>query len=52
MDGVERIESDGTVIFTEEFRAVVAPIAAELAEPLAPTEALARFRILKEVLEV
>ena len=37
-DGVERVEADGTVVFTAEARAELRPWAGELAEPLALEE--------------
>jgi hypothetical protein len=45
LDGVDRVEADGTVHFTEEARHALAA-APELAEPLHPDDALARFRLL------
>jgi hypothetical protein len=35
-DGVEGIESDGTLIYTEDARRTAKPFCAELAEPLSP----------------
>jgi len=52
MDGVERILPDGTVAFTEEFRAIITPFSREMAEPLAPQDCLTRFQILKSVLGI
>jgi hypothetical protein len=49
-DGVDRIDDDGTVHFTEACQAAVATIAAELAEPLAIEELDARAARLDEVL--
>jgi hypothetical protein len=45
LDGVDRVDADGTVHFTEEARHALAA-APELAEPLHPDDALARFRLL------
>lgn len=42
-DGIARIESDGTVIYTEHARRIMADIDPELAEPLVPTRAIERF---------
>lgn len=42
-DGIARIESDGTVIYTDQARAIMAAIDPELAEPLAPARAAERF---------
>ncbi len=42
-DGIARVESDGTVIYTDHARAVMAAIDPELAEPLAPARAIERF---------
>ena len=49
-EGVERIEDDGTVIYTEKARAVMADIAPELTEPLKPDQAMARFPLLLKAL--
>jgi hypothetical protein len=51
-EGVERIEHDGTVIYTEAARAIMADIAPELTEPLAPDQAMARFPVLLKALGV
>jgi hypothetical protein len=45
-DGVEAIEADGTVVFTEEARRAVAELDPGLTEPLAPEDALERFQRL------
>lgn len=42
-DGILRIESDGTVIYTEHARRIMAEIDPVLAEPLAPARAIERF---------
>ncbi|MGV9269817.1 hypothetical protein ACWDRR_34785 [Kitasatospora sp. NPDC003701] len=49
-DGVERIDEDGTVHFTEECRAAVADFAPDLAQPLAVADLAARGARLDEVL--
>lgn len=49
-EGIERVEDDGTVIYTEEARAVMADIAPELTEPLVPDQAMARFPLLLDAL--
>lgn len=49
-DGIERIDPDGTVHFTEAARAAVADIAPDLAEPLAVGDIEARAARLDEVL--
>ncbi len=46
-DGVERIEKDGTLIYTEEAKRYASPWCAELAEPLAPRDLEARFQVLQ-----
>ena len=51
-EGIERTEDDGTVIYTEKARAVMADIAPELTEPLEPDQAMARFPRLLEALGV
>ena len=51
-EGIERVEDDGTVIYTDEARAVMADIAPELTEPLGPDEATARFPVLLEALGI
>lgn len=45
-DGVERVESDGTVRFTEESLEAVAPYDADLAAPFAPRDLKARLHRL------
>jgi hypothetical protein len=52
MDGVERVASDGTVVFTPSFCAHLRRIEPRLAEPLAPAEALSRFSLLRRVLNI
>ena len=42
-EGIERVEDDGTVIYTERARAVLADIDPALAAPLHPDAAAARF---------
>jgi hypothetical protein len=42
-NGIERIEDDGTVIYTEEARRIMAGIDPVLTEPLAPARAKDRF---------
>jgi hypothetical protein len=42
-DGIERLESDGTVVYTHEARAIMAAIDPELAEPLVPQRAIERL---------
>jgi hypothetical protein len=49
-DGVERIERDGTVFFTDVFSDTVAPLDPELAKPLSPDDALKRFSSLQQAL--
>ena len=51
-EGIERIEDDGTVIYTEEARAVMADIAPELTEPLEPDQAMVRFPMLLDALGI
>ena len=46
-DGVARIADDGTVWFSELAQRAVAPLCPELAAPLAPTDCLARFALLR-----
>jgi len=46
-DGVARIADDGTVYFTDAVQRAVAPLAPELAAPLAPADCLARFALLR-----
>ena len=49
-EGIERVEADGTVIYTEQARAIMAEIDPALAEPLRPEAALDRFPRLLEAL--
>ena len=49
-DGIERVEDDGTVIFTEATASAVAALDPTLAEPLSPDDAPKRFRRLAELL--
>ena len=42
-DGIERVEADGTVIYTDAARAILADIDPVLAEPLDPARAGERF---------
>lgn len=49
-DGIEAIAQDGTVSFTEEARAAVAPIDPKLAEPLAPADVMQRYELLTKYL--
>nr|BFF25567.1 hypothetical protein GCM10025732_35320 [Glycomyces mayteni] len=49
-DGVERIDPDGTVHFTDAAREAVADVAPDLAEPLALADMEARGALLDEVL--
>ena len=51
-EGIERVEEDGTVIYTDKARAVMADIAPELTEPLEPDQAMARFPVLLDALEI
>jgi hypothetical protein len=46
-DGIERIETDGTLIYTEQAKRLAAPWCTELAEPFAPGNAEARFWVLQ-----
>jgi hypothetical protein len=50
-DGIETIEADGTVVFTEAARAAVADLDPRLAEPLRLDDLEARAAILMETLE-
>ena len=50
-DGIERIEEDGTIVFTEAARAAVSRHAPALCEPLEPAAAEDRFRYLLGRLE-
>jgi hypothetical protein len=49
-DGIERIESDGTVVFTDATSNALKPIDPRLAEPLEPHAALARFEFLRDAI--
>jgi hypothetical protein len=51
-EGIDNIGDDGTVTFTEHAKKIMADIAPDLTEPLAPDDAYARFPRLLEVLEV
>ena len=51
-EGVERVEDDGTVIYTQKARDLLADIAPELTEPLAPDRAIERFPKLLETLGI
>jgi hypothetical protein len=46
-DGVERIESDGTLVYTEDARRMAKPFCAELAEPLSPQNWESRLKVLR-----
>lgn len=48
-DGVERIEADGSVVFTEAVRAIVADIDPLLAEPVEPSRLDERTRHLLDI---
>ena len=50
-DGVERIESDGTLIYTEDARRTAKPFCAELAEPLSPKHWESRLAVLRSFYE-
>jgi hypothetical protein len=50
-DGVERIESDGTPIYTEDARRTAKPFCAELAEPLSPKHWESRLDVLRSFYE-
>jgi hypothetical protein len=50
LDGIERIDADGTVHFTAEARSAVAAVDPGLAEPLPPDDAWARLRRLRSIL--
>ena len=49
-DGIERIEADGTVHFTDECQAAVASLSSELAAPLAVGDVPARAALLDAIL--
>lgn len=48
-EGIERIDEEGTVFYTEHARQSVAEFCPELAEPLRPRDVETRFRILQAV---
>lgn len=48
-EGIERIDEDGTVHYTEHARQSVAQFCPELAEPLHPRDVEKRFRVLQGV---
>lgn len=50
LDGVETIAEDGTVFLTEAAQEILRGLHPELAEPLPPSEALNRFRLLRSIL--
>ena len=50
LDGIERIDDEGVVHFTEAAQTALAGIEPGIAQPLAPQEAMARFRLLAELL--
>ncbi len=50
-DGVERIESDGTLVYTEDARRTAKPFCAELAEPLSPKNLQSRLGVLQSFYE-
>ena len=50
VNGIERIEDDGTVIYTEHARRIMADINPILTEPLVPSRAKERFPRLLETL--
>ena len=49
-DGIERIDADGTVHFTDECQAAVASLSSELAAPLAVGDVPARAALLDAIL--
>jgi hypothetical protein len=51
-DGVERIEQDGTVVFTAQAQDRLWRVCRELALPLAPSDALARARVLQDLIAI
>jgi Saccharopine dehydrogenase NADP binding domain len=51
LDGVEAIAENGTVIFTEATKRSLRKLDPRLAEPLHPSQAEQRFRVLKSILE-
>jgi hypothetical protein len=50
-EGIERIDSDGTLFYTQAARDVVAPYCPELAEPLKLSGLAQRLALLKTVIE-
>ena len=50
-DGAERIEPDGTLIYTEDARRTAQPFRAELAEPLSPEHWESRLGVLRSFYE-
>lgn len=48
-EGIERIDEDGTVFYTEHARQSVAEFCPELAEPLRPQDVEKRFRVLEAI---
>jgi hypothetical protein len=50
-DGAERIEPDGTLIYTEDARRTAKPFRAELAEPLSPEHWESRLGVLRSFYE-
>lgn len=46
-EGIERIDEDGTLYYTEHARQSVAPFCPELAKPLHPRDAEKRFQVLR-----
>ncbi|HEX3559464.1 MAG TPA: hypothetical protein VHU19_09675 [Pyrinomonadaceae bacterium] len=50
LDGVEAISDDGTVIFTEATQEALRKLDPSLAEPLAPSQAEQRFRLIESLL--
>jgi hypothetical protein len=50
MDGVERLDADGTVHFTAAARRTLEPFAPGLTEPLPPAEAEGRLKLLRQLL--
>jgi hypothetical protein len=50
-DGIEQVQQDGTVYFTEEFRATISRIDPALAEPLQARMAYSRFLVLRRLVD-
>jgi hypothetical protein len=50
IDGVDRIENDGTVYLTEQVRESILPICPSLAEPLHPLQSLERMHLLSKLI--